>query len=166
MHTLAEVRSEYDRLDALCGVDTRHIRLEVSTRAQRRLGCYKEGKPPVISISAFVLGDDKRFWDTVRHEYAHALVAIRHPGERHAHDALWKAACREVGCAPKATVKPDPEERERRESRANYRVRCKGCAQETLYFRRGKVVELVERGRGSRLRCTKCGGNRFTLEYL
>ena len=166
MHTLAEVRAEYDRLDALCGVDTRHIRLEVSTRAQRRLGCYREGRPPAISISAFVMADDALFLDTVRHEYAHALVAIRFPGQRHGHDAVWKDACREVGCPPKATMKPDAAEAQRREARANYRLRCLQCGQETLYYRRGKIIELVERGRGARVRCTRCGGNRFRLEYL
>ena len=166
MHDLAEIRAEYDRLDALCGVDTRHIRLEISRRARKRLGCYRETKPPCISISAFVLEDDGRFWDTVRHEYAHALVAIRRPGERHAHDAVWKAACREVGCTPRATTQPDAAERERREAEANYRVRCRGCGQESLYYRRGKIVELLERGRGSRVRCTRCGGRKFDLEYI
>jgi len=166
MHDLAEVRAEYDRLDALCGADTRHIRLEISKRAQRRLGCYREGKPPVISISAFVLADDALFWDTVRHEYAHALVAIRFPERRHGHDAVWKSACREVGCAPKATVKPDSAALQRREQQARYRVRCLGCGLETLFYRRGKVVDRIAAGKGSRLRFTKCGGNRFALEYL
>ena len=166
MHDLAEVRAEYDRLDALCGVDTRHIRLEVSKRAVRRLGYFKEGTPPVISISAFVMADDALFRDTIRHEYAHALVALRHPGEHHAHDALWKAACREVGCPPKATTKPSETQTALREQKANYRVRCKGCGQESLYIRKGKAVELLERGLGRRLRCRRCGGNRFELEVL
>ena len=45
----------------------------------------------------------------------------------------------------------------------DFRVRCEGCGAESRYFRRGKIVEQLMRGRGRRLRCRRCGGSRFTL---
>ena len=38
--SLAEIRAEYDRLDALCGVDTHSIALKISGRAKKRLGRF------------------------------------------------------------------------------------------------------------------------------
>lgn len=161
--TLADIRAEYDRLDAVCGADTSGVRLRVSTRAVRRLGVFRPGPPPEIAISAFVLSDEALFWDTVRHEYAHALVWMRRPGERHGHDAVWRAACREVGCAPKATVRASETQRRAREEKAKYRLVCTGCGQETLYLREGEILRLIRAGKGKRVRCRRCGGNRFTL---
>jgi len=165
-HTLAEIRAEYDRLDALCGVDSRSITLAVSKRAVRRMGCFRPGSKPSIVISAFVLTDDALFWDTVRHEYAHALVWLRSPGVRHGHDAVWKAACREVGCSPHATVRAGAVQQELWEEKAGWRLVCRGCGQETLYLREGKIVRLVRSGRSTSVTCTRCGGHRFDLTYL
>lgn len=39
---------------------------------------------------------EEQFWDTIRHEYAHALVTLR-DGKLHRHDGVWKSACCEVG---------------------------------------------------------------------
>ena len=168
MHTLEDIRREYDRLDALCGADTSGIEIAVSKRMVKRLGCFRYprtpgGRPPRITISALLLTEEEAFWDTVRHEYAHAVVWLRHPGEDHGHDDLWKAVCREVGCTPKSTAAPTPAQKAQRESRARYRVRCESCGRESFYYRRGRVVDLLLRGRGPLLRCTACGGNRFTL---
>ena len=165
-HSLGEVRREYDRLDALCGVSTRGVALSVSTRATRRMGLFRPGKPPRIILSAFVLDDDALFWDTIRHEYAHALVWLREPDGRHGHDAVWRAACREVGCDPKATAAPTEEQLALRAERAKYRVVCGSCGQEALYLKEGKIVKLLRAGRGSGLRCRVCGANRFRLEEL
>ena len=99
-HTLDDVRREYDRLDALCGVDTTQVALRISKRATKRLGSCKYVGNAVesVTISDFVLdAADEVFYDTIRHEYAHALVKLRFPRERHGHDARWKAACLEVG---------------------------------------------------------------------
>ena len=163
--SLAEIRAEYDRLDALCGVDTRAIALKVSKRAKQRLGSFQGGESPCITLSAFVLEDENLVWDTARHEYAHALVWLRHPGERHVHDALWKAACREVGCTPRATVKCDGQAAPR-SAQARWRMVCLGCGQETLYLRAGKIVRLIQAGHNRRVTCLHCGGRRFSLTKL
>lgn len=169
MHDLREVRAEYDRLDRLVGVDTRGIELKISTRAVRQLGSFRvpvgrrAGEPLRITFSSLILADDEQFWDTVRHEYAHAAVYLLHPGEKHGHDRVWKDMCRLVGCRPKRTAPRTGAAAEKWEEKVRYIVRCDSCGSESRYYRRGKVVEQLLRGRGRRLRCRSCGGSRFTL---
>ena len=168
MHTIEDIRREFRRLDALCGVDTSQIHIAVSKRMVKRLGCFRYPrsggrKPPCVTVSALLLTEEELFWDTVRHEYAHAVVWLRHPGENHGHDEVWKAVCREVGCTPRSTAALTPEQKTARESRAKYLVRCETCGRESRYLRRGKIVDLLLRGQGRRIRCTACGGNRFKL---
>ena len=169
MHTLEEVRAEYDRLDRLVGIDTRGIELKISTRAVRQLGSFRapagrrSGEALRITLSSLILEDDEQFWDTARHEYAHAAVYLLHPGERHGHDRVWKDMCRLVGCRPTGTAPRTGRAAERREEKIRYIVRCETCGAESRYVRKGKVVEQLQCGRGRRLRCRRCGGNRFAL---
>ena len=139
--SIEDIRREFDRLQR--GADTRGVRLSVSGRAVKRLGLFRPGPPMQIVISSFVMEDEAQFWDTIRHEYAHALVHLRRPQERHGHDALWKAAAREVGCSPRATTAPDAHARDEREKRAKYRLVCRGCGMETFYLREGKIIRLL-----------------------
>lgn len=167
MHTLEEVRREYDRLDRLLGVDTTGIELRISKRAVRQLGSFRVptrgGGPLRITLSALILDDDQQFWDTVRHEYAHAAVHLLSPGERHGHDRVWKEMCRRVGCTPRRLASDQGEAAQRRREQARWIIRCDRCGAESRYVRRGKAVELMLRGRGRSLRCRTCGGSRFTL---
>jgi SprT-like family. len=167
MHTLEEVRREYDRLDRLIGIDTSGIELKLSTRAVRQLGSFRSpsrGKGPLrITLSALILDDDAQFWDTVRHEYAHAAVYLLCPGEKHGHDGVWREMCRRVGCNPKRLAPEQGRAAELRKQQARYIIRCESCGAENRYVRRGRAVELMLRGRGRMLRCGKCGGNRFVL---
>ena len=168
MHTLSEVRAEYDRLDRLLGIDTRSIELKISSRAVRQLGSFRaprsgRGGKLCITLSALILDDDAQFWDTVRHEYAHAAVYLLHPGENHGHDAVWRAMCRRVGCSGKRLAPDRGEAAARRRAQAKYLIRCKSCGAESLYLRRGRAVELLLCGRGGELRCRRCGKNSFEL---
>lgn len=166
MHTVEEIRREYDRLDALCGVDTSDFEIVISARSVRRLGSFRppvSGKRARVMISAALLEDDMAFWDTVRHEYAHAAVWLLHPGERHGHDTVWKAMCRKVGCTPKSTAPVSETDAELRRQRAKYLVRCESCGAETYYLRAGKIVKLMERGCRRRLHCARCGSNELAL---
>ena len=169
MHTLEELRAEYDRLDALIGIDTRGIELKISTRAVRQLGSFRapapgrRGEAPRITLSSLILDDDEQFWDTARHEYAHAAVWLLYPGQRHGHDRVWKDMCRRVGCQPKSRAPSTGLAAQKREEKIRYIIRCERCGAESRYVRRGKAVELLLRGRGRALRCRRCGGNRFTL---
>ena len=167
MHTLEEVRREYDRLDRLVGVDTSKIELKISKRAVRQLGSFRSptrGSGPLrITLSALILDDDEQFWDTVRHEYAHAAVYLLHPGEKHGHDRVWRDMCRLVGCSPKRLAPEQGRAAELRQAQAKYIIRCKSCGAESRYVRRGRTVELMLRGRGRMLRCRKCGQSSFVL---
>ncbi len=167
MHTLQEVRAEYDRLDRLLGIDTSGIELRISKRAVRQLGSFRapvRGRGRLrITLSALIFEDEGQFWDTVRHEYAHAAVHLLYPGEKHGHDRVWKDMCRRVGCSPKRLAPEQGKAAELRRQSARYIIRCDGCGAESRYVRRGKAVELMLRGRGRSLRCKNCGGNRFTL---
>jgi len=168
MHSLDEVRAEYDRLDKLLGIDTSAIELKVSTRSVRQLGNFsspaRPGTAPLqITIARYVMEDDELFLDTIRHEYAHAAAYILRPYEKHGHDSFWKEICRLIGCTPKSRTKLSNKALEQRTQQAKYIVCCESCGSETAYMRRGKTVELLLRGRGRNLRCTKCGGKSFRL---
>lgn len=169
MHTLEEIRAEYDRLDRLCGVDTSAIEIVLSRRGVRRLGSFRypaggrSGTPLRISINAALLDQEEQFWDTVRHEYAHALVYLRSGGVNHGHDEVWQAACREVGCSPDRLASQTAESRAELERRAKYRVQCAQCGQTSFYLRRGRVVDLLLRGRRGQVRCAQCGSSRLEI---
>ena len=169
-HSLDEVRAEYNRLDRLLGIDTGAVELCVSRHSVQRLGSFRSparpGAAPLrISLSPLVLEEDELFLDTIRHEYAHAAAYIMYPGKKHGHDALWKSICRVVGCSDKSQSRSEAAARLRQE-RAKYTVRCRGCGLETSYVRRGKTVELLMKGRGRRLRCSRCGGSDFELNIV
>ena len=169
--TLDDIRREYDRLDALCGVDTKPVALRVSTRASKRLGSCKYVGSTVecVTISDFVMdAADDVFYDTIRHEYAHALVKLRRPREKHGHDAVWKAACLEVGCAPERCSDPSlfPEVKNRRAEAYRYRLRCLVCDATWEYKRMTKVLRLVGRGGSRYCTCPHCKGHRFAVENL
>ena len=170
-HTLDDVRREYDRLDALCGVDTTQVALRVSKRARKRLGSCKYVGNPVesVTISDFVLdAADEVFYDTIRHEYAHALIKLRFPRERHGHDARWKAACLEVGCAPERCCDPAvlPELPPRRQETYHYRLNCRICGMSWQYKRMTKVLRLVSRGGSRYCTCPQCKGHSFAVVTL
>ncbi|MBR3560503.1 MAG: SprT-like domain-containing protein [Oscillospiraceae bacterium] len=170
-HTLEDIRREYDRLDALCGVDTSQVALRISKRASKRLGSCKYVGAAVesVTISDFVLdAADEVFYDTIRHEYAHALVKLRHPREKHGHDALWKAACREVGCAPERCCDPAalPEIPPRRQEAYHYDLICRICGMSWQYKRMTKVVRLVASGNSRRCTCPICKGHSFAVEEI
>ena len=66
MHTLEEIRTEYDRLDRLCGVDTSDVEIVLSRRGVRRLGSFRypaKGKTGAlrITINASLLGEEEAF---------------------------------------------------------------------------------------------------------
>lgn len=167
MHTLEEVRAEYDRLDKLLGIDTSGIELKISRRAVHQLGSFRapaggEGRLR-ITLSSLVMEDDALFMDTIRHEYAHAAVHLLYPGQKHGHDEKWKNICRRIGCRPKSRTKLTQTASRLREEKIKYIIRCKACGRESGYVRRGKTVELMMRGKASRLRCRNCGKSSFEL---
>ena len=75
MHTLEEIRAEYDRLDRLCGVDTSAVEITISRRGVRRLGSFRypaKGRAGAlrITLNASLLDAEEAFCATVAHESA------------------------------------------------------------------------------------------------
>ena len=168
MWTLEQVRQEYRRLDAMLGIDTSGVGLEFSKRMTRQYGVctFYKNKPQTIRLAEFLRSEERAFWDTARHEYAHAAAALL-TGHRHGHDEVWRAVCRRIGC-PADRLAPQcaaAEENRRRVTavRGVYVVTCLQCGAESRSFRRGAVVQALEEQRGG-IRCRRCGGRRFRLE--
>ena len=99
MWTLEQVRAEYHRLDRLLGIDTSGIPVRFSKRVTRQYGVctFLKNRPQEIRLADFLRQEDAVFWDTARHEYAHAAAALL-TGKRHGHDEVWRAVCRRIGC--------------------------------------------------------------------
>lgn len=162
MQTLEEIRAEYDRLDRLLGVDTSGIRLRFSGRMRRQYGVcvFQRNRPAEIRLAAFLREDPEQLLMTARHEYAHAACALL-TGQRHGHDAAWKRLCRRIGC-PDSRLAPNRPETQRDAAMPRYIVRCTRCGAETPYYRKGKVVQAVMRGRDG-CTCRRCGGTEFQM---
>ena len=87
MWTLAQVQAEYRRLDRLLGIDTSRVAVSFSRRMTRQYGVctFVKNRPQEIRLADFLRREDQVFWDTARHEYAHAAAAIL-TGKRHGRD--------------------------------------------------------------------------------
>ena len=168
MWDLADVRREYDRLDAMLGIDTKKVGLQFSKRMKKQYGVceFRNNRPVEIRLAEFLRTEDEVFWNTARHEYAHAAVALL-THRRHGHDEAWKALCRKIGCSDQRLAQSCEAARKLREQAAEkprtwYVVTCKACGAVSRYQRRGKVVQAVEKGRHG-IVCRRCGGTRFVL---
>lgn len=168
MWTVEQVQAEYRRLDRLLGIDTAFVSVRFSKRMTRQYGVctFLKNTPQEIRLADFLRQEDAAFWDTARHEYAHAAVAVL-TGKRHGHDAAWKSVCRTIGCAPERLAPQCPAAEQNRNriaaARGIYVVTCLGCGAESRYLKRGTVVQALEEKRGG-IRCRRCGGRKFRLE--
>ena len=162
------IKNEYARLDQICKVDTSNIEIIISSRMTRQLGCFTYKRSFLkdelqIKISERILSDDELFLDVIRHEYAHAVVHIRHPHRKHVHDDIWKSVCLEVGCIPKATRKISGSDEQVKERPDKYLVRCNNCYAESKYRSEGKVVKILLKKKRGRVVCKQCGHDSFTI---
>lgn len=172
MDGLEAVRAEYDRLDRMLGIDTSGILLSCSARMVRQYGvcCFCGDRPAKIRLAAFLLDEPEQLHKTALHEYAHAAAALL-TGRRHGHDAVWKAICLRIGCAPERLSEPCAAARRRAEEYEKGRagapvwlVVCCGCGAVSRYRRRGKVVQLLQQHpTTSACVCRQCGGRSFAL---
>lgn len=172
MDALETVRAEYDRLDRILGIDTSGILLSCSARMVRQYGvcCFCGDRPAKIRLAAFLLDEPEQLHKTALHEYAHAAAALL-TGRRHGHDAVWKAVCLRIGCAPERLSEPCAAARRRAEEYEKDRagapvwlVVCRGCGAVSRYRRRGKVVQLLQQHpTTSACVCRQCGGRSFAL---
>ena len=168
MDWIQTIRTEYDRLDKITGVNTSAVQLRLSGRMTRTLGLFKQGNklrgiPMEIVISKRICEDEKLFLDIIRHEYAHMIVYLRAPRERHVHDSVWKDACLEVGCEPLATRKMKEEPGLIRTRPDKYLVKCQVCGAESRYKSESKVVKVLLRKKRGKVVCKKCHESKFAL---
>lgn len=179
MFTIADIRNEYKRLDAIVGENISELPIEISHNDSRKAGCYCS----TVSCGSvygekFIISDfslnatENNFYDTIRHEYAHAL-ATRREGRRCGHSAVWRKYAVMVGANPRATYVADEKEVEHRINQLSkkgkgYTVTCEKCNHVFVYQRMGKIVKALLNGSGNdgKYTCPVCGGHTFKAEKI
>lgn len=171
MHTVNEIKAEFLRLDKLLNIDTSNIEIVFSKRTVKRHGscqCIREAngkwKPVKVMIADFLKADDKAFWDTVRHEYAHAAAAIL-TGKNCGHNAVWKNICAKIGCSGNVHAESTAASRQRAHDAAKYVVTCLGCGEKSYFMRKTELIKRLEKGGASGVICTVCKGKKFSLTH-
>ena len=167
MHTIDQIRKEYKRLDQMIGVDTTDLEIAFSPRAVYQYGCCKYRKngkhvyPYKILIASFLQQEEGAFWDTIRHEYAHA-AAVLLTGKNQGHGPVWRSICQRIGVAPDRLAQECPAQKEQKENRIKYTVVCQNCGAHYQKIRRTPFVAavLASGGKPISYRCV-CGGRRF-----
>ena len=173
MHTLEEIRNEYNRLDEITGVDTSSIPI-VKSKSVHQYGYCRimpintaqgiKYTPTKIAISAFVFSDEREFLDTIRHEYAHACASLL-DGERHGHDVVWKRICKQVGCRPTSCVPTDSQTHQNAvREKSKYTVVCDKCNTRWYFARKTKLICKLETGTAHSFMHKQCGSHSFHLE--
>ena len=128
MYTLEDVREEYDRLDALLGIDTKNVELKIS-KGFRTAGLFQVKRDKktkelklIIRINKVVFDcRENSFLEIIRHEYAHAVNYIINKDNSDAHGPKWKALCKKVGCSREIHVIEGSDVSEKlNEARKNY----------------------------------------------
>lgn len=85
MYNLQDIANEYHRLDQIFNIDTSDIDLVHFTGVSQCGYCYvKNGKPIKIGINDLVFEcPENEFYDVIRHEYAHAVDAVKYKNGGH-----------------------------------------------------------------------------------
>lgn len=178
MFTIADIRNEYKRLDAITGQNIANLPIKISKRCTKRRGAYSFRlmyKQSVFDekfiISDFVMAEDSdNFYNTIRHEYAHA-VATRVTLTNAGHDAVWKKYAVMVGAKPTPYSDRTPQQTERQMNafkKNGYIVTCENCGKQYMYSRKTKVINIIESNyQNATLTCPACGcTNHFKVEKL
>lgn len=158
MFNLQDVANEYRRLDQIFNVDTSDINLVHFTGVSKAGYCaVRKGKPVKIGINDLLFEcSEEEFYDTVRHEYAHAINAIKY--NENGHGQTWKQICKIVGCIPSAHVPENSELKKKFDEysiqTAKYKITCSHCGQVYYYRRKSSVVN--DYYAGEKLICPVC----------
>ena len=126
-------------------------RVEINTRAQRRLGCcsWREGRF-TIQVSSRILEDPTLLRITLLHELLHTCYGCQNHGKR------WKAYAKKVGQALgleiTRTVTVEGQPQVLRQEPVKYLLQCQSCGRVIPRRRMSKAVQQP-----GRYRCP-CGG--------
>ena len=168
MFTVLDIRRVYDELDAMLGIDTSNVKIELSNRMTRTLGYCKYqrigGKcytvKIVISNQVMKAGKDS-FQSIIRHEYAHMACneITRTP---HGHDSYWKNMCKKCGGTPTRTgeYKDIPYKTRKRKKVEKVTLLCEGCNSTFHMAPNSKAVRIIRSGIGY-CTCPYCKGREF-----
>ena len=102
---------------------------------------------------------------TILHELVHAIADTHH------HDAAFKKYAAEISRRYGVPIATHADAAEWEAVKTNesvvfpYRVVCKYCGKTYEYLRRAKIIRDIERGKGERWKCPRCGSNVFAVEY-
>lgn len=173
MYSIDDIRKEMNRLDKITGENTSQIPIKI-TKATKRYGCCKVKilsflskryyTPEILYFSDIILCDEETFFDTIRHEYAHAILTIRDPYKNHGHDNVWKSVCLEVGAMPERYGKINDNIKEQIEKKIKYTVVCNCCGKEFKYQSKSKIIKAIENGTANTLYHCSCGKSNFSLK--
>lgn len=163
MRTITDIRNEYKRLDSEFGYNiANQYKLKVSKRLTKTRGyCKIDFMRSVkeIQIADFVMNEpDETFYNTIRHEYAHAMAYEKY-GAGVGHDARWKALAKMVGCNGEQYAKATKEQIDKMATRVNYIVECKHCGRKFKYMRMNNTIRMAYLGD---CRCP-CGCDEFEI---
>jgi len=146
-----DLQARYDSLAKAHGLPPARVILSGRRATGGVIQYGTRGDPHVIRVSSHMSADDRL--QTLLHETAHAICAVRW-GAEEGHSPRFWAVARELGVV--RTAAPETERLRRvRESNARYAYRCPGCAAEwtrRTAFGRARLCAACERaGRPARL---------------
>lgn len=110
MYSIETIKTEYQRLDAITGQDiAKTIPIEIVERELTTRGAYQfrliEGIDVLtekIVFNSFVMNEDaETFYNTIRHEYAHAFATRKYLRDVD-HGKEWQECAKIVGANPEA----------------------------------------------------------------
>lgn len=164
MRTITDIRNEYKRLDKISGFNIANkYRLSISKRMTRTRGeCSVNFKTNIkqIKIADFVMNEsDETFYNTIRHEYAHAWAYEKY-GAGVGHDSRWVALAKSIGCDGEQYCVATKEQRDKMESRVNYIIECEHCGKKFKYQRMNNTLRNAYLGNCI---CPHCGTDHFAI---
>lgn len=143
-------------------LDDYDIEIALNGRLTRTLGrCFTVvefgiARPTKIEFSRQLVETsvDDSIIAVIKHECCHALVALE-TGERHGHDAVFKAMCARIGCTNDG-ITTHVERTVANSEVYKYSVFCDNCGFVAGYNRMCKTLRELEY-----CTCKKCGGNKL-----
>lgn len=82
--------------------------------------------PYKILIASFLLEEESAFWNTVRHEYAHAAAALL-TGKNQGHGSDLAGNLPEDRCRSVRLARECPAQQEKKKKQIQYEIICQTC---------------------------------------